>query len=129
MQNASPVILVIDDDRGLRNTLRRILVRHGYEVLCASDGEAALAAARHHEGPIDVVLSDVRMAGASGPEILARLRAHSPNARLILMSGYVDRVTATDDGGAAVPFLEKPFGTRTLLDTILQLLAEQRPAA
>ena len=66
-------ILVIDDDQGVRETVQRMLRAAGYTVQTAESGEDGLALARG--GAFDVILSDMRMTGISGIEVLRRLRA------------------------------------------------------
>lgn len=103
-----PRALVVDDDRGVRTALSVNLTRHGLEVVLASSPAEArerLAA----EGPFDVVLTDVRMPGGTGIELLAHIRETDPDVAVIVMTGFgsvEDAVNAMKAG--AVDYLIKP---------------------
>src|SRR5262249_51611366 len=66
-------VLVVEDDARVRAAVTRILEGRGYEVVTAGDGRAAIAAAASHGGPIHLILSDVVMPGASGPEVVTEV--------------------------------------------------------
>src|SRR2546427_4472972 len=70
-------ILVADDDPGLRESLERTLAREGYRVVVASDGQAALE--RLQGGGVDLVLTDLKMPGLSGIELLRAAKAIAPD--------------------------------------------------
>src|SRR2546423_15133558 len=72
-------ILIVDDDDIVLQSTATILSRAGYEVLVASEGSAAIQAAREHNGPIDLLLTDVLMPGVSGPDLASELRQVHPN--------------------------------------------------
>lgn len=82
----TPVVLVIEDDDSSRDVLARFVVSLGYEVLQAADGEAAMA---HIEARNDIalVLSDVRMPGMSGIDVLKVLRVKRPWTKIVLITG------------------------------------------
>ena len=69
----SPVILVVDDEEGLREGLSRLLEDEGYRVLCASTGEQAFEIVRQTH--VDLVLTDMKMPGMNGIELLKKVRA------------------------------------------------------
>jgi PAS domain S-box-containing protein len=81
-------ILVVEDQESLRRMIQEILEHHGYTVLAAADGEAALELARRHTGPLDLLLSDVVMPGMNGRELADRLGVLRPGIRALFMSGY-----------------------------------------
>lgn len=116
-------ILIVDDDPSVLLVTRRILENRGYAVLVARDGEEALRSFSDPARSIDLVLSDVVMAGLSGPELARRLRSARPDCKILFASGYAD------SGAAAMrePFIPKPFGAATLLKAIRALL-DARPA-
>jgi two-component system cell cycle sensor histidine kinase/response regulator CckA len=108
------LILVVDDDQGVRDLARRMLGRLGYRVLGAAD--AAEARAVFLENPsIDVILTDVVMPGESGPECVRSLQVDHPDLRAVYMSGYAEDAIAhrgvLDPG---IVFLHKPFTVETL---------------
>jgi signal transduction histidine kinase len=115
-------VLVAEDEPGVRNLLRRILVHAGYSVLIAEGGEDALAVADRHVGPIHLLLTDLVMPGMSGKQLAERLAAGRPEVQVLYMSGY-----STD---VASPFLAKPFVREELLRRVREVLdPEQAEAA
>ncbi len=115
-------VLLVDDEAGLRELAKRLLVRQGYTVLIAGDAEEATRL--FDENPsIDVLLTDVVMPGASGPELAGRLVALKPGLKVIYMSGYTDD-TITQHGilKPGVAFLHKPFTSETLGRKIREVL-------
>ena len=101
-------LLVVDDEPGLRQSLRLILTDEGHEVAEATDGAAALARAAAES--FDVILSDVRMARMDGLEFLRRYKASAGNALVIMMSAYGSEeaaIAAMKEG--AYDYIAKPF--------------------
>src|SRR6266852_7017545 len=114
-------ILVADDDPGLRESLERTLAREGYRVVVASDGHAALE--RLQSGGVDLVLSDLKMPGLSGIQLLAAAKAIAPDVDVILLTAFgtiEEAVKAMKDG--AYDFLTKPFRREQLLKLISKAL-------
>src|SRR5438094_6286519 len=111
-------ILVIDDDQGVRETVQRMLRAAGYTVQTAESGEDGLALARG--GAFDVILSDMRMTGISGIEVLRRLREQRVDSAFIVMTafGTVDTAVEAMKLGA-VDFVQKPFFRDELLMRVL----------
>lgn len=83
------LIVVVDDQKGMRLLLEEVLTHYGYRVVTASDGEEALASVAQIQP--DLVLLDMNMPGLSGPETLSRLREQWPVLSVIM-------VTADEDG-------------------------------
>ncbi|HYW17083.1 MAG TPA: PAS domain S-box protein [Allosphingosinicella sp.] len=116
--------LVVEDESDVAETLRELLEREGYKVTVAGDGAQALMAI--DRGEFDLILSDLRMPGVSGPDLHARLAETKPH--LIDRMGFVTGDTlgsSMDDflRGCGRPVLEKPFskiGVRCLIASILQ---------
>src|SRR5215831_1911603 len=104
---ASVRILVADDEPNLRRVLGAILVREGFEVTQAQDGEEALAAV---EGGVDVVITDLRMPRIDGMQVLRRMVAEHPDVPVIMITahGSVDSAVEAVKLGA-FDYLEKPF--------------------
>ena len=115
-------MLVVEDSDGLRELTRRLLLRQGYTVLVAHNADEALHLFEQNPS-IDVVLTDVVLPGASGPELTTRLVARRPRLKVIYMSGYTD--DAIVQHGVLKPgiaFLHKPFTSETLGRKIREVL-------
>src|SRR5260370_21251675 len=125
-------LLVADDDPGLRERLARTMTREGYRVLLASDGRAALE--RLQGGGIDVIVTDLKMPGLTGLELLRAAKAIAPDLDVILLTAFgtvEEAVKAMKDG--AYDFLTKPFRREQLIKLIDKALErrdliEQNPA-
>ena len=114
-------LLIADDDPGLRESLERTLTREGYHVVLASDGNAALE--RLRGGGIDLVLTDLKMPGLTGIEVLRAAKAIAPDVDVILLTAFgtvEEAVRAMKDG--AYDFLTKPFQRAQVLRLIRQAL-------
>lgn len=101
-------ILVVDDDPSVLDVLDAYLTRKGFRVRCAGGGLEGLAAL--DEGPYDLVLSDIQMAGCDGYALLRAARERAPGCAIILMTAYDDRypLSAALEAGAD-GYLSKPF--------------------
>jgi CheY-like chemotaxis protein/predicted regulator of Ras-like GTPase activity (Roadblock/LC7/MglB family) len=112
-------VLIVDDDIALRTTIYRDLTDQGFAVSLAKNAAEAIAVLL--AGPIDVLLTDLRMPGADGIDLLEQIRSASTRTRAILMSGYAsarDYQRAIECG--AVRVLCKPFTPSELLQAIRQ---------
>jgi two-component system response regulator HydG len=119
-----PVLLVIDDEMGILDTLRILLKGEGYEVMTAQGGKAGIEQIRlgHH----DVVLSDVRMPQVTGLDILQAAKEQDPMTPVILMTAQASLQTAISAvNSGAFYYLQKPFANDELL-TILRRAVEHR---
>jgi two-component system cell cycle sensor histidine kinase/response regulator CckA len=107
-------ILVVEDAAGLRALTKRLLERHGYTVLVAANADEALEIFARN-GSISLLLTDVVMPGASGPELTQQLVAQRPGLRVVFMSGYTE-ATIVHDGvmNPGIAFLHKPFTSDSL---------------
>jgi DNA-binding NtrC family response regulator len=106
----SELILLVEDEVGVREFSRRCLERGGYEVLVADNSTEAERLFAKRGVDIDLLLTDVVMPGCSGPELLARLRRSRGNLRVLYMSGYTEQSTANQAAFRdSPPLLQKPF--------------------
>ncbi len=122
-----PRILLIDDDAAVRESMSRTLKSAGYTVQAATSGEEGLAAAR--EGSFDVILSDMRMPGLSGLDVLKKLREAHVDSVFIIMTGFGTVDTAVEAMKlGAVDFVQKPFFRDELLMRV-RAAAERRQLA
>ncbi len=118
-------ILLVEDEPGVRQLVREMLLRLGYTILEAGSGAEALRLFEQHHGGIDLLLTDVIMPQMSGRDLAARLRAAQPTLKVLYMSGYTDDMLAHH--GVLEPdvyLLPKPFAPdelgiklREVLDT------------
>jgi CheY-like chemotaxis protein len=114
-------VLIVDDDDAFRNTIGRDLGKQGFDVALASGVDEALAALTSRA--IDVLLTDLRMPGADGIDLLAQVREVSGRTRAILMSGFAtarEYQRAIECG--AVRVLCKPFTSSELMQAIRQAI-------
>jgi CheY-like chemotaxis protein len=100
-----------------------VLAGLGYRVLEADSGVEALSVAAAHNGPLDLLLTDVVMPGVNGRILAEQMKARYPAMRVLYMSGYtddiVDRHGAFEDSGA---YLQKPFGAEALRQKVREVL-------
>jgi len=110
-------ILVIDDERSIRNTLKDILEYEKYEVDLAEDGSKAMEKVKNTE--YDIILCDIKMPGMDGIEVLEKLQEHSPDTPVVMISGHGNIDTAVESiKKGAYDFIEKPLDLNRLLITI-----------
>ncbi len=118
-------VLVVDDDPGVRYTLREILASEGLLVDEAADGAEALAKLEGHP----LVLTDLRMPGMDGMELLRRLAARSPAPRVVLITAHGSERQAVDAMKAgAYDYFRKPFETEELLAVVRRAVEAARLA-
>jgi PAS domain S-box-containing protein len=121
-------VLVVEDEEGVRELVRRVLVRHGYHVLEARHGKDALLEADRHPERIDLLLTDVVMPEMSGPALAATLLQRRPDLRVLYMSGYTEEeIVRRGDGGQGLALLQKPFAGEELARAVRTTL-EAAPA-
>lgn len=115
----SLTILVVEDDRALRDLQRITLEGSGYTVLAAADAAEALRLAEPPERAIALLVSDVTLPGMTGPDLARRLRTSRAGLEVLLVSGYSRDSQLLDP---RVAFLEKPFRPQALADMVRRLL-------
>ena len=104
------LVLVVEDDRAVRLATTRSLVKGGYRVLEAENGEDALRVCAEHGATIDLLLTDIVMPRLSGRELAEQLCATNPGLRVLFMSGYTDRASLRSSRmPSGAYFLQKPF--------------------
>lgn len=125
-RGARKAILVVDDDADIRQTLEMTLQYEGFEVWTAKSGTEALARLESEEGSPALVLTDVKMPGIDGLELLDRIAATESAPPVVLISGHGDVPVAVDAmQRGAVNFLEKPLDEHRLLVTVHRAIREQ----
>ncbi len=112
-------VLVVDDEKSIRNTVSEFLRMDGYEVWTAEDADAAMALMAEHA--CDVVVTDIILPRVSGVTLLQRIKEQAPDIQVILMTGEPTVDTAVDAVRAgAYEYLSKPTGKRELLAAVRQ---------
>ncbi len=116
-------VLLAEDDVIMRRLTRKMLEEHGYKVLEAEDGKAALDIIGSGTVSIDLTLTDVVMKGMTGPELVLRLIDAFPAMKIVYMSGYTGELITHQGMDAGIRLLEKPFTRASLLKTLDAALA------
>jgi two-component system response regulator FlrC len=114
---AQSKVLIVEDDEGLREALVDTLALAGYDWVEADCAEEALLKLK--EGAIDIVVSDVQMAGMGGLALLRNIKQNWPNLPVLLMTAYAnieDAVSAMKEG--AIDYMAKPFAPEVLLNMV-----------
>ncbi|HLB64118.1 MAG TPA: PAS domain S-box protein, partial [Anaerolineales bacterium] len=120
-------ILIIDDDRGMCETLGDVLRLKGYIAEAAGGGREALEKLRAR--PFDGAVVDIKLPDISGLDLLKELKATSPDTEVVFITGYASLTTAIEAiNGAAFAYLVKPFEMEHLLATLEKALEKQRLA-
>jgi len=115
-------ILLAEDDGIMRRLTRKLLEQHGYKVIEAEDGKAAIDAVAAGKVPIDLTLTDVVMKGMTGPELVLHLIDSYPNMKAVYMSGYTGELVAHQGLDEGIRLLEKPFTRPALLKILDEVL-------
>ncbi len=116
-------LLLVEDDHGVRELAVAGLRAHGYTVLSALDGRAALDVAGQHRGPIALLVTDVVMPHMSGGELANQLRLRRPDIRVLFVSGYTnDAVVREGVLLSEVAFLQKPYSPTDLAVSVRHVL-------
>lgn len=118
-------ILVVDDEFHLRDSIRIVLEKEGYEVFCASSGEEALQ--QMEVRPVPAVITDIKMAGMDGIQLLNVIKLRYPETEVIMLTGYptIEAAVRAIKLGA-YDYVTKPFKINILTLTLAQALEKQR---
>jgi two-component system cell cycle sensor histidine kinase/response regulator CckA len=120
------VVLVVDDEDGVRDLVCRTLRTAGYRALEAAHGAEALELVATGSDPVDLVITDVVMPGLDGRELGRRLGLSRPNLPVLYMSAYdVNDIFRRGSPSTSAPFLQKPFTHEILLTQVEQLLNQR----
>ena len=115
-------MLVVDDEPELVRLVARVLQSYGYKVIPATGPGAAMVAFGASTGPIDLLLTDVVMPGATGPVLAERLRGVDPQLSVLFMSGYSEEGLPGGATNRKTPLLAKPFTPETLARAVRAVL-------
>jgi CheY-like chemotaxis protein len=123
MDHKAPVILVADDDDGIRNLMALCLEGEGYQVITARDGCQALALWKRHRMEIDLVITDIEMPEMSGLELVDRLNRRHAGIPILIISGSGGGPPEVTGGNCPPRFLAKPFDLCALTHMVASLIS------
>src|SRR5262249_59367728 len=120
------VVLLVEDEAGVRELAREYLEMSNYTVLVAENGHTALELAALHAGPIHLLMTDVVMPGVGGRELAERVAQLRPEVKVLYMSGYTEQAF-NQQGllGSDAVLLQKPFTLATLASKLREILEPQ----
>jgi CheY-like chemotaxis protein len=127
-------ILLVDDEADILATAREMLEGQGFEILDALNAEEAVRVAAAHHGPIDLLLTDVVMPGASGQDLALLLGLQRPDLRVLYMSSFSiikgQRQFAEVENGLELgaPIILKPFTPERLMEKVQEVHAAKPPS-
>ena len=124
LPRGSGVVLLVEDERGVRELAREYLEMSGYKVLVAENGHTALELAALHVGTIDLLITDVVMPGINGKELADRVNTIRPGSKVLYMSGYTDHaIVRRGILAAGAVLLQKPFTLATLASKLRDIFS------
>ena len=124
---AATRILLVENERPIRDYLHRCLLAAGYDVRVASSGTEALRLCDPTLAPIDLVVTDVHLPDVNGPDVAKRIQARWPEVGVVFMSGGIETLDDLSQRGQ-VPVLAKPFTTSELVRAVRTVLTSRRAA-
>jgi two-component system, cell cycle sensor histidine kinase and response regulator CckA len=125
----SETILIVEDEKGIRDVTCGYLRAKGYQVLQASNPAEALRIFSETKQPIHLMLTDMIMPGGNGPELASTVRNMGIRLPVIFMSGYADRSLDEETLGSDGIFLQKPFSLATLARAVRNALEKESGVA
>jgi PAS domain S-box-containing protein len=115
------LILVVDDEDSVRSVIQRTLEKHGYRVVVAAEGAAAMSLFNRHRAEIRAVITDMMMPGMDGPALVRALRQLEPQLPILGMTGMGEKTDIKELNNIdQVKLLTKPFKISELLNTLHQ---------
>ncbi len=115
-------VLVVDDEKSVRDVCSNLLSESGFAVLVAAGGRRGIELFEQHADEIDAVLLDMTMPDLGGPEVLGMLRRIRPDVRVVLTSGYSEQDAARHLAEGRCAFLQKPFRIDELVERLLGII-------
>ena len=124
LKGGKETILLVEDEKGLRKVVCKLLQRYGYTITQASNGDEALETiAKSGQGEIDLLITDVIMPGMGGKDLSEKLHDKYPELKVLYISGYTDN-SIVHNGvlEERVAFLQKPFSVQNLTQKVREVL-------
>ncbi|HYA13273.1 MAG TPA: adenylate/guanylate cyclase domain-containing protein [Syntrophales bacterium] len=120
-------ILIVDDEEGVRISLKKVLHRDGYDILLAENGMEAIDIVRKHTNEIETVISDFKMPGLDGLETLTEIGRLNPEIIRIILTGYATLDRAIESVNSGIDgFLTKPFDNKEIRQKIKEFHVKKR---
>ena len=127
-QGGGELVLVVDDEKSVRQVTRHLLERNGYRVIEAAEGADGITQYVAHQQEVQVVVTDLAMPVMDGPAFIRVLRRLNPQVRVIAVSGYQSKSSLPADLGVpGEAHLSKPFSGAMLLQTLQRVLHPEAP--
>jgi PAS domain S-box-containing protein len=121
--NGHGTILLVEDEKNMLDLLEKTLMRHGYQVLAAADGETALDIYRRSKEAIDVVLLDIGLPKVAGEDVLLKIKNENPDVKVVIASGYLEpKLKSEIDRAGVKHFLSKPYRPDEVVRTLQSLI-------
>lgn len=120
-------LLIVDDEEGVRRSLKRVLEKDGYSIFLACNGEEAIRTVRDKGDEIEIVISDFKMPGLDGLETLIGIEQINPEITRIMLTGYATLESAIESVNAGIDgFVTKPFDNLELKAKVRQSNMQKR---
>jgi adenylate cyclase len=120
-------LMVVDDEEGVRRSLRKVLEKDGYDILLAENGEQAVHMVRENHSRLETVISDFKMPGMDGLETLIEIGKINPEITRIMLTGYATMESAIESVNAGIDgFLTKPFDNMELRAKVREYNVKKR---
>jgi two-component system cell cycle response regulator CpdR len=117
----TPNILIVEDDEAMRAFLMEAMSRSGYAAEAVTNGSEALS--RIEAEPFDLLLTDIRMPGLDGLELVRKVREHNPKLGILLVTAFAQDALGVEHlDGTRTDVLSKPFNLNELLDRVGTIL-------
>ncbi len=119
-------ILVVEDESNMVSLLRKVLVRHGYQVVEATDGQTALDLYEREQDNIDAVLLDVGLPKKGGEDLLGKMKEKNPDIKVVVFSGYIEPELKSRMKQVGIEhFIDKPYLPDQIIQALQSLLHDQ----
>jgi len=129
VQPERKTILIVDDERVIREFINVVLKRYQYDVVMASNGHEALELCRRGGAQITAAILDLVMPDMGGDKLLPLLKAIQPNIRVVLMSGFNERMVRDIYREPDAYFLQKPFTVKQIIEVVEKVIVGLTPVA
>jgi two-component system, chemotaxis family, CheB/CheR fusion protein len=123
ISNDAATVLLVEDEQSMLYVLEKTLLKHGYKVLKATDGEMAVEIYQRHKEAIDIVLLDIGLPKIAGRDVLLKMKNENPDLKVVIASGYLEPELKSELEKAGVKyFLPKPYMPHEVVKTFQSLM-------